>query len=433
MAELGETIWGELRSALHAPCDASWSTIAAILVADTPEHKALCDYAVPILERWPDEVVRAVPDEVLSAVLDGAAAPEWVFGACNGFHVCKRRRATSRQSGAVFVESVRGESHLSGLIEDKHKHRTQVARLLDEFVGLQCTSVRVEEVQLQDASDVDAMVRFLTGQRDVSVLSLAHCAVGKKSFSQLWDTGVFAHLERLCLDGNHIGKTGMAQLFSGTTRWSDRPIRELSWELALSNGQLVRLFKTPWFSELEALNIQHNALRPEGVRAWKQLEPSGQLTYLDAQILADAEVLDTFATIECLSSLRSLRIHSLSAWFIARQPEQMRGEVLARFISKSVWRDHIEHLALHWSTQNMDFEPLMREGLPPSLKSFSLNGASRDLEPFFQEIQPDYPDVDFWVGNRLLSQTEAGEWSWDYQGISQSHGRWWREVDDGKG
>lgn len=419
MTEHLDMQWGELRSAVHSPSPASWDVIARSLTSEHPEHQALCAYAAPLVERWPWHIARPVPMSVLAHILAGHDPPSWVMRACNALHLVKHRRA-SHDAGWSDI------GHVRGLLREDFTAR--LGELLGALAGLQCVSMKLQEFEWGE-SETRAVAPFLEAQDDLRVLSLAQLGLGKHAFARMYDAGALAHLEQLYMDENHIGRRGVKQVLSSTTRWSDRPVRRFSWTLAsFGSGELTRLVRTPWFGDLECLSMRHNVLRAEGLLAWQQAQHAPGLKELDVHVELDEVGSAQFAGLGFLARLERLDVHDSAA---LNPRASLSGEAFARLIHDSIWCDTLGHLTLRMARAIDSFDAFEARRLPDSLRIVDLRVRyqSAELEPVCERMSQAHPGVIFRVGNRAWSKDDKGEWAWRYDGTPSYGNPWWREMN----
>lgn len=324
-------MWGDMRASVHAPSTQSWQHIATILCMKHPDHEALCAYALAQLDRWPCEVLRPVPDVVLAGVLQGRDPPEWAWRGSNAFHLVRRT-----SSYAPF--------QVEGLFTVRGGARAD--ELLDAFAGQQWQSMVIENVMFTD-TQLTSLVTHLDAQEDLRMLALARNGFGRHALERVWGSDGLSQLEHLTLDGNMSGKRA-ARLVLSEERWSERRLRTFSWRDAqLRPNSFERLSKTPWFGEVERLDLLGNpyggALEGWGARMGMSLESFG-LTWDVWQ----GELAPLWSLKMC-AGLKHLALSCVSSGLMWRGRElSMSPRVFLPMLDESaVWSDSLESLELH--------------------------------------------------------------------------------------
>lgn len=220
-------LMSELRSALNAPSDASWSKIRWLLERWMGELgvERMRDVALPYcaqhLTRWPDDLARPAP-------------PDWITRLKRGEEVPALALATE-----LHVVATPTRAHDEQLI--------RLRRVLDA-PGTPLRALRVDGYTFWDEPDAQLVAR-LKREPDLEWLEVSEANLGGDGLIRLLGEAELGSLRRLDLQGNQIGTTG--------TRW---------------------LAAQPTLRGLARLDVRRNHLTQ---RALRQLAPHGELVGLE--------------------------------------------------------------------------------------------------------------------------------------------------------
>lgn len=409
--------WGELRSAAHAPSRESWERLTTLLLEAGAQEREFTAYIAPLLSRWPASIVRPVPDMALSQIAQGGEVPGWLT-CCNALEIVPRHGVARHVPGMELTRQGTGG----------------VATTLDRLAPHTWHRLHLERVGLH-VHNISSLLDFLESQRELRALALCYNSLGGEAFERIEQLGVFRRLEQLWLDGNQIGRRALHRLFSPTARWSEVPVREFSWSGArLSQGALARARCTPWFGEVERLQLIESVMGHEALERWLEQDGPSALRELGISLDLELAQLKAFSRLEALSGLERLEVcEPITASYLSRR-RVYESLPLDQWLYDASWRDTLRVLSLDLRLRGVrGLGAIDEEGFPPQLEQLWLTCERSHLEirAYFERWGARFPHVRLVCNEQEWRRDERGVWSW--RAVCRDRPQWWRHVDRGHG
>jgi hypothetical protein len=284
---------------LSSPSESNW-----LKACDDPGFSSLdqgsVDQLLPVVEQWPDDIVRRAPEELTEQAAKGTYPP--ALRLCNELQLMYKFVWQSDPDGLAlaFATAFRDEPALAGIT----RLWLFSSRVTEEALTHIVADNRLTFLSLEESTPGgDALVPLVQSE-GLRRLNLSSCGLTAELLAQLSGSGIFANLESLTLSRNQLGDAPLAEMIqaAGLTSLQELDLSEAGagpqtvhalassgstglrvvnlMQGSIDSGSISALVSSAAAQSFETLYLHDNAIDDDGAEAIATSKNLGRLAYL---------------------------------------------------------------------------------------------------------------------------------------------------------